>query len=85
MLHWCSYQPCRDGNKTRQIKPVLLPDCSAVSKRRRHSSTGNDDDLWGRHKAFAPGHAKIIQDAWDNLSEAPVWTAFERQFAKRAL
>jgi len=21
---------------------------------------GNDDDLWGRHRAFAPGHAKII-------------------------
>jgi len=42
---------------------------------------GNDDDLWGRHQAFAPGHAKIIQDAWDALGEAPVWSAFERQLA----
>lgn len=42
---------------------------------------GGDDDLWGRDKAFAPGHAKIIQDAWDALPEAPVWVAFERQFA----
>lgn len=41
---------------------------------------GPDDDLWGRAKAFAPGHAKVIQDAWDALSEAPVWRVFERQF-----
>ena len=40
---------------------------------------GNDDDLWGLHRPFDPGHAKIIQDAWDALSEAPVWRAFERQ------
>jgi hypothetical protein len=42
----------------------------------------HDDDAWGRERAFAPGHAKIIQDAWDNLSEAPVWRAFEHQFTK---
>lgn len=43
---------------------------------------GDADDVWGRENAFAPDHAKIIQDTWDNLAEAPVWTAFERQFAK---
>lgn len=42
---------------------------------------GNEDDRHGRHNAFTPGHAKIIQDAWDNLPDAPVWAAFERQFA----
>ena len=42
---------------------------------------GNDDDVWGREKAYAPGHAKIIQDTWDALPEAPVWTVIERQFA----
>ncbi|HSX23311.1 MAG TPA: hypothetical protein VLE97_11110 [Gaiellaceae bacterium] len=41
---------------------------------------GHDDDLWGVERAFAPGHAKIIQDAWDALGEAPVWRVFERQF-----
>ena len=43
---------------------------------------GDDDDVWGREKAFAPAHAKLVQDTWDNLSEAPVWTALERQFTK---
>lgn len=43
---------------------------------------GHDDELWGVERAFAPGHAKIIQDAWDALGEAPVWRVFERQFAK---
>ena len=43
---------------------------------------GHDDDLWGVERAFAPGHAKIIQDAWDALGEAPVWRVFERQFTK---
>ena len=43
---------------------------------------GADDDLWGRERAFAPGHAKIIQDAWDKLSEAPAWRVIGRQFAK---
>jgi hypothetical protein len=46
---------------------------------------GDEDDRHGRHNAFAAAHAKVIQDAWDNLPDAPVWAAFERQFEQLGL
>lgn len=45
------------------------------------NSLGEADNIHGRHEAFKPDHAQLIQNKWDSLSTASVWSAFERQFA----